>query len=76
MPFGLKNAKATYQRAMNDIFHDMIFVIRFYSHIIKQHILLESKSYIFSSCGGDLVRDLFSTIRFSLMMFCQTTNLL
>ncbi|XP_059635368.1 uncharacterized protein LOC132277533 [Cornus florida] len=24
MPFGLKNARATYQRAMNSIFHDMI----------------------------------------------------
>ncbi|VVA36727.1 PREDICTED: retrotransposon unclassified, partial [Prunus dulcis] len=24
MPFGLKNASATYQRAMNAIFHDMI----------------------------------------------------
>ncbi|BBH05375.1 transposable element gene [Prunus dulcis] len=24
MPFGLRNARATYQRAMNSIFHDMI----------------------------------------------------
>ena len=24
MPFGLKNASATYQRAMNAIFHDML----------------------------------------------------
>ncbi|KAM1473096.1 hypothetical protein ACFX2I_029263 [Malus domestica] len=27
MPFGFKNARATYQRAMNSIFHDLIGTI-------------------------------------------------
>ncbi|XP_073019399.1 uncharacterized protein [Primulina eburnea] len=40
MPFGLKNAGATYQRAMNSIFHDMI---GHHIEVYKDDIVVKSK---------------------------------
>ena len=36
MPFGLRNAGATYQRAMNSVFHDMI------GHSLEVYIEIKS----------------------------------
>ena len=40
MPFGLKNASATYQRAMNAIFHDML---AYHIEINVNDIVVKSK---------------------------------
>ena len=42
MPFGLKNAGATYQRAMNPIFHDMIGK---YMEVYKNDIVVKSQDF-------------------------------
>ena len=41
MPFGLKNAGATYQRAMMVIFHDMIYIDM---EVYVDHILVKSRT--------------------------------
>ena len=41
MPFGLKNARATYQRAMIDMFHDFIHKI---VEVYVDDILIKSKN--------------------------------
>src|SRR5262249_12660569 len=41
MPFGLKNAGATYQRAMTAIFHDMMHL---YMEVYVDDILVKSKT--------------------------------
>jgi len=41
MPFGLKNAGATYQRAMTAIFHDMMHV---YMEVYVDDILVKLKT--------------------------------
>jgi hypothetical protein len=52
MPFGLKNAGATYQRAMNSIFHDFIEV---FMQIYIDDIVVKSPSTVFCvSTRGEL----------------------
>lgn len=41
MPFGLKNVGATYQRAMNNMFHDFIET---FMHVYIDHIVIKSSS--------------------------------
>ena len=43
MPFGLKNVSATYQRAMNAIFHDML---GYHMEIYINDIVVKSKKAI------------------------------
>ena len=43
MPFGLKNVSATYQRAMNAIFHDML---GYHMEIYINDIVMKSKKAI------------------------------
>ena len=43
MSFGLKNAGATYQRAMNAIFHDMI---GHHVEVYIDNIIIKSKKYV------------------------------
>ena len=42
MPFGLKNTGATYQRAMNSIFHDMIGK---YMEVYIDDIVVKSQNF-------------------------------
>src|ERR1044072_8259893 len=50
MPFGLKNAGATYQRAMNSIFHDFIetFMQVYIDDIVIKSISAETNLHHFS----------------------------
>jgi hypothetical protein len=63
MTFGLKNASATYQRAMNYIFHDLISKL---VEIYIDDVVVKSASV--EGCLGDVRQVLERTRRFGLKM--------